>query len=374
MTIVGKLETMSLPDILQWLASNQATGTLVVSDGQAEKSIFFRSGRVISSASSDPTEYLGHFLVSHRFITEADLAEAVREQGHSGALLGHVLVRRGAISREDLDRMLVLKSEESLFQLFNWQQGDFQFRDDELPPYEMVPISLDVTSLLLEGMQRQDEWVTIREVVPSALAVPVTIGDPLHGVDHSEPRVRAILRAIDDDRSIEDICLETHTSEYMVSKVVWERVRDGVVKVVRPRRSPQPPVEAAVGDASGLVDRARALVASNDYDLAARHLRAAGSLEPHDHLLKQTIQAVELDIRDRLRDEGLVDDAVPRLDRPLEQLANEVLSPEEGFVLSRINGVSDVVSIVKISPLPELEARLVFWKLMAAGFVALDTG
>jgi hypothetical protein len=374
MAIVGKLETMSLPDLLQWLASNQATGTLVVSDGQVEKSIFFRSGRVISSASSEPTEYLGHFLVSHRFISESDLAEAVREQETSGALLGHVLVERGAISHEDLDRMLILKSEESLFELFNWQQGDFQFRDDELPPYEMVPISLDVTSLLLEGMQRQDEWVRIREVVPSALAVPVAVRDPLHGVDHSEPRVRAVLRAIDDDRSIEDICLETHTSEYMVSKVVWDRVRAGVLKVVRPRLVPQPVVEAGVGDASGLLERARALVESDDYDLAARHLRAAGSLEPHDHLLRQTVRAVEADIRDRLQADGLADDAVPRLARPLEELSNEGLAPEEGFVLSRINGTSDVASIVKISPLAELEARLVFWKLVNAGIVTLDRG
>jgi hypothetical protein len=372
MAIVGKLETMSLPDLLQWLASNQATGTLVVSDGKVEKSIFFRSGRVISSASSDPTEYLGHFLVSHRFITETDLAEAVREQETSGAMLGRVLVERGAISHDDLDRMLKLKSEESLFELFNWQQGDFQFKDDELPPYEMVPISLDVTSLLLEGMQRQDEWTRIREVVPSALAVPVAMKDPLSGVDHSEPRVRAILRAIDDDRSIEDICLETHTSEYMVSKVVWDRAREGVLKVIRPRVVPTTPVEAAVGDAGGLLDRARELVVSGELDLAARHLRAAASLEPHDHLLRQTVRAVEQDIRDRLDETGLTDDAVPALERSLDTLANAGLSPEEGFVLSRVNGQADLASIVKISPLPELEARLVFWKLVGAEIVSLQ--
>jgi hypothetical protein len=133
-------------------------------------------------------------------------------------------------------------------------------------------------------------------------------------------------------------------------------------------------VEAGVGDASGLLERARALVESDDFDLAARHLRAAGSLEPHDHLLRQTVRAVEADIRDRLQADGLADDAVPRLARPLEELSNEGLAPEEGFVLSRVNGTSDVASIVKISPLAELEARLVFWKLVNAGIVTLDRG
>jgi hypothetical protein len=372
MAISGKLETMSLPDLLQWLSSNSSTGTLLVSDGRVEKSIFFREGRIVSSASSDPAEYLGHFLVSHRFITEAQLAAAVREQEGRKALLGKVLIEHGAISRENLDRMLMLKSEESLFQLFSWEHGDFRFVDDELPAHEMVPISLDVTGLLLEGMQRQDEWGSIRELVPSMDAVPVVVRDPLPIDDADDPQERAVLEAIDDDRSIHDLCLETHTSEYLVSRIVWECAGKGHLKVVRPRISNRESTAVVVGDgATALMERAHSLLADGSYDLAARHLRAAASLEPHDHILKAAIREAEHEIRTGIEVSGVERDAIPRLARPLSEVADSGISPEEGFVLSRINGTSDLASIVKISPLAELDALLVFWRLLRAGIVTL---
>ncbi len=73
-------------------------------------------------------------------------------------MLGKVLVDMGLISEEDLDGMLRLKAEESIYSLFDWPEGEFRFHDDELPAYPMVPIALDVTGLVLEAMRRQDEW------------------------------------------------------------------------------------------------------------------------------------------------------------------------------------------------------------------------
>ena len=49
-------------------------------------------------------------------------------------------------------------------------------------------------------------------------------------------------------------------------------------------------------------------------------------------------------------------------------------SPEEGFILSRINGSADIASIVKISPLSELDSLLVFWKLSQSGQISLQDG
>jgi len=65
MAVSGNLKTMTPGDLLQWLSLGQKTGTLVVSNKAVEKKIFFKTGRVISSASNDPREYLGQFLMSH---------------------------------------------------------------------------------------------------------------------------------------------------------------------------------------------------------------------------------------------------------------------------------------------------------------------
>ena len=48
MTISGNLRTMALHDVLQWLANGRHTGTLVVTDGAVEKSLYVENGSILS--------------------------------------------------------------------------------------------------------------------------------------------------------------------------------------------------------------------------------------------------------------------------------------------------------------------------------------
>ena len=173
MSIAGNLKTMELSELLQWLSMSKKTGTLVVDNSRVQKQIFFEHGRVISSASTDPSEHLGSFLVSHGFITERELTQAMKTQQSNKMLLGKILTTVGAVSEEDLHHMLRMKSEEGIFDVFTWPEGEFRFLDGKLPPnYNMVPISLDVAAIVMEGLQRLDEWKRIREVIPSTDCVP----------------------------------------------------------------------------------------------------------------------------------------------------------------------------------------------------------
>jgi hypothetical protein len=47
-------------------------------------------------------------------------------------------------------------------------------------------------------------------------------------------------------------------------------------------------------------------------------------------------------------------------------------SPNEGFILSRINGTWDIGSLIKISPIRETDAMLIFHRLWRDGIIALD--
>ena len=62
MSLSGNLRTMSLPDILQWMASGLKTGTLYLQRRSIQKRIVFRDGRIFSSTSNDPRESLGQIL------------------------------------------------------------------------------------------------------------------------------------------------------------------------------------------------------------------------------------------------------------------------------------------------------------------------
>lgn len=157
MSITGNLRTLELTELLQWLAQGQKTGALVINSGEREKRVYFRTGKIIFSESSNPDEHLGSFLLREGLIDQATLSRAVKLQDSTQILLGKVLVTLGTITEDELHRILQKKTEESIYDLFNWTEGEFQFVPDELPNQPMVPIEIDVTNVVLEGAKRLDE-------------------------------------------------------------------------------------------------------------------------------------------------------------------------------------------------------------------------
>lgn len=375
MAFEGNLETMSVADLLQWAANGRQTGTIRISRTEVTKMIYIEAGVIVSCTSTDPREFLGHFLVSHGAIGEKTLHDAVIEQERTSELFGQVLIERGKITRETLNTMLRLKAEEAIFDLFTWSAGRFLFIEGELPSHELVPISLDVQGLVLEGMRRLDEWQRIRELIPSPLAVPVAvaplIGDEAESGDESDPGRRTVLEAVDDDRSIEEICLHTHSSEFFVFEILFHEARAGRVKIVRPRVVERESTLAEGLNGDALVELATEHLASGKLERCVRHLRASSSLEPHNRELAERIREVEDEVRSKMADEGVVASAVPALAIDGAELATLDLQPSEGFILSRVDGVSAIEAIVKISPLPEIEALLVIWRLAAGGQLQL---
>jgi Domain of unknown function (DUF4388) len=110
LAITGNLKTMQLGELLQWLSLGTKTGTLLIDGHGVEKRVYFQEGRIASTSSSDQREYLGHFLVSHGFITEEELKMAMEVQEESQILLGKILVMINAIAEADLLRLMKKKA------------------------------------------------------------------------------------------------------------------------------------------------------------------------------------------------------------------------------------------------------------------------
>ena len=388
MGIVGNLKTMQLAELLQWLSQSQKTGTLHIQREKIEKKIFFREGRVISSSSTKPEEYLGHFLVGQGFINEQDLTQAVQQQGKTGNLLGRILVDSGVISEPDLHRLLRVKAEESIYDVFTWLEADFKFLDDVLPEHPMIPMNLDVTAIILEGVQRVDEWNRLRAVIPSSDAIPVQIA--MWDETDLDPGKRKVLDHVNDERTVAEIQRDTHSTEFFIYRVLFDQYREGRLKVVKPRwlGGPQSamtgrhpflaaPVANGTGgaiDFSQLLAAAQRYLEEKEYELALRHLRAARSLEPDKRETETALREGEKKVRDAVELAGVTLTSVPKLARKMEELQTLKISPQEGFMLTRITGGYDIQAIVKITPMPQLDALLVFWKLAQAGHITLSPG
>ncbi len=478
MGISGNLQTMVLPELLQWLSMGQKSGTLVIDNGDVEKKVFFKKGAILSSASTDPKEYLGCFLSSHGYLPVEQIEEALARQKTEKKLLGQILVNMGAISEEDLYQMLRLKTEESIYDIFTWEAGDFEFLDDQLPEETMIRMALDVQGLVLEGTRRLDEWVRIREWVPSPLSVPVSIVD-LQSLELEE-RDLAILEWIDDDRSVEDISQGAQTSLFDVCNVIAAQAQGGTVKVVRPRTievevpvevpavatelapapiampppAPQPasvanpgapagnpialgsgrnlrfatdaaatgvvpaqplpdaaatgtfpaqplpdaaatgtfpaqplPDAAATGTfpaqqpaasaapslsaAAELVQQAEGALARGDLEQALTDFRKAKDAPGSDSAVASSVEAGERKVQQALERDGVRLTTVPKLKCGMDELTQVSISPQEGFMLTRVDGSYDLKSILKMSPMPPIDAQMLVWRLKKLGHVSV---
>jgi hypothetical protein len=385
MGVSGNLKTMLPGDLLQWLSLGQKTGTLVVSNKAVEKKIFFKSGRVISSASNDPREYLGQFLMSHGYLTEPELTKAMEVQRQSGMLLGKILVMIDVIGEEELVRLMRLKAEEEIYDIFLWTEGDFQFLDDELPKQELIPLKVDVTGIIMEGTRRVDEWMRIREVIPNEVVVPVLEKPIPEDVDLEEVQ-EPVVRAIDGKRSIADIVLESRSSAFRVSETLCALAREGYVRFVDPTAQKAAAVAAEANAAAAaalaagateedeiasMLNRAQQAIRGGDFEKAQRLLRAAQNLDPNHPKVRTAVKAAETLIINELRRDGLLDSKVPRVARSFEEITTMNFTPNEGFILSRINGQWDIGSLIKISPIRETDALLIFHRLWKDGIIAL---
>ncbi|MGE5716332.1 MAG: DUF4388 domain-containing protein [Acidobacteriota bacterium] len=232
MAIAGNLRTMQLSELLQWLSTGLKTGTLVVRGAPGEKRIYFHKGRVTSSSSTLEREHLGRFLVGFGFITEEELIRALEVQQESRIRLGKILVMIGAIKEEELADLVRLKAAETIYDIFLWAEGSFAFIDGEIPSLPMVPISSDVTGIVMEGLRRYDEWQRIRTRVPTMRAIPSVI---LPVEEDLGERDTMILGAANGHRSIDQIALETHNPEFHVAKLMYDLMLTGHVKLVGER-------------------------------------------------------------------------------------------------------------------------------------------
>ena len=499
MGISGNLKTMQLAELLQWLSMGQKTGTLRIEKGPPSnviKRIFFDEGVIISSASTDPGEYLGRFLVSHGYLAEEEINKAIARQKEEQQLLGRILVSMGMIGEDDLNQMLRLKAEEGIYDVFTWGQGAFEFLDDELPSENMVRMELDVQWIVLEGTRRTDEWVRMQELIPSSLCVPVMVADL--GVLELEEFERSLLEWVDDDRTVEEISKGSMTNLFQVSEIFAAQVQAGVLKMVKPRvielpassqdslevdeapespespktpsmdpnesgafflpmmqqmmaqyqqqmmaqsasmmggpqavaqqpmAVPQPPAQPAppaaptpgvnvgggrtlnfaggggqsmpaaaqptatlpptaqpaaaqpVQAANAPTSEAEALLREAENKLqrgalaeALATFRKAKSAEGRGPQIDARVQTGEDKVVSALQSRGVDLNRVPKLKCDMADLATLDISPQEGFMLTRIDGSYDIKSILRMSPMPKPDALLFFWKMRESGHVGL---
>jgi len=370
MGLTGNLSTMSLAEILQWLSIGAKTGTLMVDGGGIKKEVYFHGGRISSASSNDPREMIGQFLISSNKLTERQLQVALEMQSRDNTMLGHILLQQNILSKDELSDVLRFVSEEIIYDLFLWEEGKFEFVDNHMPGREIIPFEMDVTHIILEGVRRADEWKRIREAFPSGetrlrLVLEKLIESlPLHT---NEER---LLRLVDGERSLDQITQEIRASRFDVCKGLLDLYDAGMLEVgdfcdwtlSKATAKKEDPLKSLFETTAILIKKGNLQEAERSLD----RLQKSAPQNPEIHSLKEQFQEKKLETTAK----AMVKlDGVPQLAMAVDAITKLPLSPEEGFVVSRINGIWDVQSIMKIAPFDEAVSLKIFKKFLDEGIV-----
>ena len=367
MSLTGNLRTMDLPEVLQWIAGGRKTGTLHLDRAAVKKRIAFVHGIIDTSWSNDPRESLGQFLIRDALVTEEQLFKALLRQETEGRLLGVILVADGAVSEDDLRRALQLKVGETIYDLFLWPEGRFEFKDGELPAPAGIAVNLPVMGVIMEGARRLDEWSRIRTVFPSAgTSFKTPKGIPAEVADRDDQR---FLELAASGRTLAAISLETRRSEFDTAARAFDLHQRGLLAVARVQDT------GPVGDATTLIRELLGMAAERcaqkRYDKAMDAYEQVLAIDRLNQDAKKGLISVS-EARTRERAMRTVHlDQVPVLLLDFKALTMQDLDAQEGFVVSRVNGQWDVHSILKLCPMAEEDALMIFARLLERGVIEL---
>ncbi|MFZ5439697.1 MAG: DUF4388 domain-containing protein [Myxococcota bacterium] len=168
MALKGTLKDFGIADILQLIGQQQKTGVLTLTQRGDSVAVSFKDGNIVraETTSRNRKDLIGSMLVAAELVTEAQLEFALETQKRTLQRLGDVLVSQGVLTAEKFKSMVQLQTSETLFKLFSWKAGTYEFEQKDVET-ENTLTPLRAESVLMEGFRRVDEWPVVRKRITS---------------------------------------------------------------------------------------------------------------------------------------------------------------------------------------------------------------
>src|SRR5256885_1818353 len=274
MALEGTLRDFSLADIFQLIGLQRKTGVLTLRGKDDNVTVTFLDGKVVGadSASHRLETRLGHVLIKSGMLTQEQLARALEIQKETLQRLGFILTHYQIISNDSLKQALQLPILQIVYRLFRWKDGDYQFSQETTIEYDrenVVPISAE--SILMEGARMIDEWPIIEKRIrsgnmvfrrkASGAEIVVVGGEDVDEVDFDSgspakkkkltgadkirisEEEKQVFDLLDGKRTVGDIIEMSRLSEFDTSKSLYELLTRDLIEEVR-TAAPTPSAEA----------------------------------------------------------------------------------------------------------------------------------
>lgn len=173
MALQGDLKDFSITEIIQLIGQQFKTGILNVQHGRKKVEIYFLDGVIVHVFSTyrAKKDHLGEILVKAGVITQQQLDQALKVQEETLQYLGEVLIDLQWLKREEVLRVIENQIYETIYDLFQWGEGNFRFDLRLVEKYRRIPLALSPENVLLNVLRMLDEWSEIEKKISSPYTI-----------------------------------------------------------------------------------------------------------------------------------------------------------------------------------------------------------
>ncbi len=369
MSIRGSLGTMCIEDIFDWIDKRCLVGRLSLDRGGQTHTFEFNKGVVNGASSSHPGDQLGQLLMSRKIVSEKQLRAAFQIQAKSGVQLGAILLAEKMVETSILSQVLQTKFREAVWEALSWTVGRFEFRDDVRSDYEFeVHVPLQATIDL--GKRQVHRWHAIREKIPSGEIRFWTAGasstKAKPGADNDS--FSDLLASIQKGLNVNQMVLEHHGRRFHVLSRLTDMMEQGIIAEDRRGEERAESDDGEEEDVEALIqDKVLQGRRGEAYLIATRALeRDSGNSDLHT-LHKELGRSLMAE----LSREFLTSFRVPKVVMSESELSTASLSDHEKYLVGRIDGHWDLLTLMRMSPMQEIEVLLTCKRLKSRGIISV---
>jgi serine/threonine-protein kinase len=150
------LKDTPMLEVLAYMRQKGETGALFVERGahsgsSSRKEIYLEKGRLLHVASSEREELLGEYLVRRGRLTREQLETALGTLSSYGGRLGDTLIGIGMVDAVDVFRAIRDQGRDRVATLCGWSEGLVTFYRGTAPQRVEFPLDLDLASPMMAG-------------------------------------------------------------------------------------------------------------------------------------------------------------------------------------------------------------------------------
>jgi curved DNA-binding protein CbpA len=233
LSIYGNLKHFPLSDIFLGLQRSEKTGILEMKNSPILKKIYIKNGDMIFATSNQEEDRLGEVLVKAGKLTLEQYYQSIESMKKTGKRQGAVLVELGYLKPKDLIWAVTHQVEEIILSLFQWKDGEFEFKEVALPSEEVIILKLSAANLIYRGIKRIDNFTYLKDGFFPMDAVPDYSADPMDLFQdiRLEPQDKEILFLIDGSRNVQGILSLSPLDNLQTMKMLYALMNAKLIEI-----------------------------------------------------------------------------------------------------------------------------------------------